>query len=397
MTIIDPTKEFFCPAPWNGMYAHLDNTLPCHTNINTEKLSPSEYLNSDFLKNLKKDFVQGRVPPSCRICKQRENLGIRSTRQSAFRKIDETDPDKYMEFHKENFTLDTPTIIRRLELRTSNLCNFKCRMCNSASSSEIARETNEYPILAQYNTSKEDEVEYTVESSLDELKKLALDGIHTLCFTGGEPLLIKQYYDFLDVFIERGLTENVRVDLFTNCSVYNPKFIERLEKFKKVRFVMSIDAVGKVAEYQRKGTVWSTVEKNVYRFVTMPEPFQLFFNTAISPYVLLDAAAHAKFLMKLQEMNPNIRTKCYATVNPEALHFRNIGGETRKRAIEQIDMALEILTVNNFDIIKKEYRDIRKHLVENDPVDPNLFVNYTRILDVVRQEKFEDVFGYKLD
>ena len=86
-------------------------------------------------------------------------------------------------------------------------------------------------------------------------------------------------------------------------------------------------------------------------------------------------------------MNPNIRTKCYATVNPEALHFRNIGGETRKRAIEQIDMALEILTVNNFDIIKKEYRDIKKHLIENDPVDPNLFVNYTRILDVIRQEK----------
>jgi len=396
MTIIDPTKEFFCPAPWNGMYAHLNNTLPCHTNINGQKLTPSEYLNSDFLKSLKEDFVAGKVPPSCVICKRREDLGIRSTRQSAFRKIDETDPDKYMEFHKEDFTIDTPTVIKRLELRTSNLCNFKCRMCNSASSSELARETKENPILRQFNTSKEEEVEYTVESSLDELKGLALEGIRTLCFTGGEPMLIKQYYDFMDILIERNLTENIRLDLFTNCSVYNPKFIERMMKFKSVRFVMSIDGIEKVAEYQRKGTDWKTVEKNIYTFSEMGEPIQLFFNTAISPYVLLDAAAHARFLMKLYEINPGIRTKCYATVNPEALHFRNMDIETRKRAIEQIDQAFEILTVNNFDILKKEYRDIKKHLVENEPVDPNLFSNYTRILDAVRNEKFEDVFGYKL-
>jgi organic radical activating enzyme len=395
MTIIDPTKEFFCPAPWNGMYAHLGTTIPCHTNTDNQPRTPTEYLESSFLQGLKNNFVAGRVPPSCGICKEREDTGVRSTRQSAFRRVDETDPDRYLEFHKEDFTADTPTVIKRLELRTSNLCNFKCRMCNSASSSEIAREVKENPILQMYNSAGNEFV-YTSDESLEELKKLALDGIQILCFTGGEPFVIKQYYDFLDVLIERGFNKNIFVDLFTNCSVYNPKFIERLQQFRKVRFVMSLDGVGATAEYIRKGTVWSTVEANAFRYAKMSKPFQLFFNTAISPYVLLDAANHARFLMKLYEINPGIRTKCYATVTPEPLHFRNMDKESRKRAVEQIDRAIEILSPDNFKIIRKEYSDIRKTLVEKDPVDQNSFINYTRIFDAVRKEKFEDVFGYKL-
>ena len=159
---------------------------------------------------------------------------------------------------------------------------------------------------------------------------------------------------------------------------------------------MSLDGVGATAEYIRKGTIWPTVEANALNYAKMGEPFQLFFNTAISPYVLLDAANHANFLMQLYEINPDIRTKCYATVNPEPLHFRNMDVESRKRAVEQIDRAIEILAPENFRIIRKEYSDIRKTLVEKDPVDPNLFINYTRIFDAVRNEKFEDVFGYKL-
>ena len=269
-------------------------------------------------------------------------------------------------------------------------------MCNSASSSEIAREVKENPILQMYSSTENESISYTPDESLEELKKLTLEGIQTLCFTGGEPFVIKQYYDFLDVIIKRGFNKNIHIDLFTNCSVYNPKFIDRLQKFRKVRFVMSLDGVGATAEYIRKGTIWSTVETNALNYAKMGEPFQLFFNTAISPYVLLDAANHARFLMKLYEINPGIRTKCYATVTPEPLHFRNMDVESRKRAVEQIDKAIEILIPENFTIIKKEYSDIKKILAEKKPVDPNLFINYTRVYDAVRKEKFEDIFGYKL-
>jgi organic radical activating enzyme len=394
MSIIDPTKEFFCPVPWNGMYHHLDNCKPCHSNGTRLNLSPAEYLKSDFLKSLKEDFVAGRVPPTCHVCKHREDLGVKSTRMSATKNKSEG-PFSYKKYNSEDYTVEKETVISHLELRTSNLCNFKCRMCDPLSSSEIARERNEYPILSTFNVNEE-HIRNTKESSFEELKHIALDKLETLCLTGGEPSLIKQYYDFLDLLIEKDLNKNIMVDVFTNCSVYNPLFIERLSKFYKVKFMMSIDGVGKTAEYQRKGTVWETVEKNIYTYVQMKEPFHIYFNTAISPYVLLDASSLAKFLMKLHSMNNNINTKCYATVIPEALHFRNMDLETRKRVIEQIDIAADILTVENFTVIRKEFLDIKRNLIHNEPVNPGLFANYTNILDKIRNEKFEDVFGYKL-
>jgi organic radical activating enzyme len=383
------SSDFFCPAPWNSMYYHVDNASPCHTNKNGMNFTPQEYLKSDLLKSMKKDFLEGRVPLSCTICKNREDLGIKSTRQSTF----VTPEGKQINFDRSKFTEDAETKVTRLELRLSNLCNFKCRMCNAFSSSEIAREIKEFPILAKH--SGENIVSSTIDS-IEELKKIALDGIRVLCFTGGEPLLIKSYYDFLDLLIEKGYNENIIVEIFSNCSVYNPIFIEKLYKFKKVRFVMSIDGVGKTAEYQRKGTNWSVVEKNLYKYTQLPEPFTPFFNTAISPYVLLDVSSLAKFLMELYEMNNALGAKCYSTVKPEALHFRNMDKHSRSIAIEQIDKAVKILNVDNFYIFKKELLNIKKNLVENEPSDPNLFFNFTRILDAIRNEKFEEVFGYKL-
>jgi hypothetical protein len=81
---------------------------------------------------------------------------------------------------------------------------------------------------------------------------------------------------------------------------------------------------------------------------------------------------------------------------PYALHWVHLNQDLRDRVIKEIDQSLEILTPNNFDILKKELRAIKAHMLETQPEKPELFVNYTRILDVVRKEKFEDVYGYKL-
>jgi MoaA/NifB/PqqE/SkfB family radical SAM enzyme len=383
MTPIDPKKDFFCTAPWRSLYQHNDNTTPCHVIRNGFGSSPKEYFQSDLLKKIKQDFVDGKVPETCKVCYDREQIGIKSTRQSILKQ--RNNPDHEF-FYKEEFPADGESVINRLELRTSNLCNFKCRMCEPESSSELAREK-----LDDGNHIKESN-----QKVVEELKDIALDNISILCLTGGEPMLIKQYYDFLDLLIDRGLNENITVELFTNCSVYNPLFIERLKKFKKVRFVMSIDGVGKTAEYQRKGTDWSVVEQNIYKYVVMKQPFKMFFNTAISPYVLLDASSLATFLMKLYSMNNEIETKCYATVKPIQLHFENMDMLTRYKAILEIDKAVEILQAPNFDIIKKEFLDIKRNLIEKRPVNPKLFADFTNHMDKVRNEKFEDVFGHKL-
>jgi organic radical activating enzyme len=389
------TNGFFCPAPWTSMYYHENTATPCHVNTEKQKMSPSEYLESDWLKKIKKDFKENRIPPSCMVCANKEARGLKSTRQTECRGKGK-DPVKFPnEYVDPNaFSADEPSNIQRLELRSSNLCNFKCRMCNGDSSSEWKKETDNNTVLKHWSGTQFDHFTVTSEDNFEELKKMSLDNIRLVCFTGGEPLLIKHYYDFMDHIIDSGYNESVGLEFFTNCSVWNPLFIERMMKFKEVRIVMSIDGVGKVAEYNRKGTKWDVVRENIMKFAKLPK--NILYNTAISPYNLLDFANLAKFLMEIYEVNPTLGTRCYSVTGPFALHFVNLNNDLRARVVEQIDQSLEILHPENFDVLKKELRAIKKHINDTVPERPQMFVGYTKTLDLIRDEKFEDIYNYKL-
>lgn len=380
-------QKFFCPAPWTSVYYHKDTVIsPCHTNRESDSLNLSEYIKSDWLKNIQSDFLNGKVPESCNMCFVRESKNLKSTRQAFLR---------YQKYTDDSLsTFDPKTQFNRIELRASNLCNFKCRMCDSASSSEFQKEIEKYPILEKFNNVKSIKFDENSEN-IEELKWF-IDNypIEQICFTGGEPMLMKPYYQLMDYIIEKGMNDKITLDLFTNCSVYNSLFVDRILQFKRVLFCMSIDGIGKTAEYQRHGTKWPIVEKNVLRYTKMP--MDIMYNTSISPYVLLDVSSLAKFLMMLYEHNGAINSRCYAVVSPKALHFENMNADLRKMAYEQIDKAVEILTPSNFDIFTKELLNIKHRLETTEPVNPTLFAQYTQVLDVVRDESFEEVFGYKL-
>ena len=391
-------ERFFCPAPWVHMHYHISDTSPCHLTKTGLELSPKDYLQSDWLKNIKQDFVNGVVPKCCEnSCKAKEELGIKSTR-GAFWKYNNIGEAPEMDISQ--YTVDQETKPRRIELRFSNLCNFKCRMCDERFSSEIVKEKKKFNIPLKripLNAIGSTKSIYISDSDdMEMFKSIALDNLTTVCFTGGEPFLMKQNYAFMDYLIEKQANKNIRLEVFTNCSTYNPEFINRMLQFKEVNLAMSLDAAGATAEYQRHGTKWKEVSKNALRFVTLP--IEVDFTSAISAYTLLDASSHAKFLMELYNRNPKLGAKCYTVNYPVELHFLNLNHDLRVRAIKEIDLTLEILTPDNFNIYKNELKNIRRKLIEKNTskTRENLFAHYTKQLDEMRNESFESVFGYKL-
>ena len=138
---------------------------------------------------------------------------------------------------------------------------------------------------------------------------------------------------------------------------------------------MSIDGVEKTAEYQRHGTNWNVVKENILKFNSLP--FNILFNTAITSYVLLDVSSLAKFLMELYSANNSIQTKCYSVINTNPLHYRYMNVDLKNKAISEIDQAVEILTVSNFEIFVTELKNIKKQLQNNEPEDDYTFKNFT--------------------
>ena len=190
---------FFCPAPWTHLYYHVDGPSPCHMIRANNGISPKEYLESDWLKNIKQNFINKKIPQECNGCKMREDQGLKSTRGAFWNGY--YNLGKEPELDLSQYTIDSQSKINRIELRFSNLCNFKCRMCDETSSSEIAKEkiANNIPIRKLNYTNS---ISRSPEEGLEDVKDLSLlSTVERICFTGGEPMLIKEYVSFMDYLI----------------------------------------------------------------------------------------------------------------------------------------------------------------------------------------------------
>jgi MoaA/NifB/PqqE/SkfB family radical SAM enzyme len=90
--------------------------------------------------------------------------------------------------------------------------------------------------------------------------------IRYLEFTGGEPFMIAEHFDFLQTLVDRGVAGNVEIHYNTNGTQYPERGIELWPHFKTVEIAISIDDLGERFEYQRTGARWTEVQDNIYKF-----------------------------------------------------------------------------------------------------------------------------------
>jgi len=316
--------NFFCPAPWKAIYSHVNEMAVCCANTRKFKISPKEFLASDYLLKLREKFLRGEIDDTCTYCVNAEANGAQSIRQHFI--------ERYGEDTKENLS--------HMELRASNLCNFQCKMCDADSSSLIA---------GNIKTVSTDNWQEILELS-ENLKSLTL--------TGGEPMIIKQYYQLLDHLIEKNKT-NIILRIYTNCSSYNPIFIEKILKFRTVLH-LSIDGVMETAESQRIGTDWDIVRDNVSKFISLP--IGIVFHTTFTSINILDVFSLSKYLVEMNKLKPKLFFVAHSVATDHELNLSNLDDKSKKIAIDNINSSIEILDDACFIKFKNELISIKKLL-----------------------------------
>ena len=374
----------FCPAPWNAMFYQVDKASVCCVSEDKLKMTPDEFRKSQYLKQLKQDLLDGKKPSNCNNCWKTEEKNHQSIRQHFL-----------TNFPGYNFTDTEDYPLEYMELRCSNLCNFMCRMCNPTNSIEIAREAKKFPFIHKFHDKGEYELSEISEENYSQISRSTKD-LKYLFLTGGEPFLMKQYYDLLDSMIDNGKCDDTVLQIYTNCSVYNPKFVDKIKRFKSVKLNMSIDAVGKVAEYQRKGTIWDTVKSNAVKLAEI-ENIQPFIHSTVTAYTVLDMSALIDFYIEMQDKFPNIKFMMHTASHPLGMSYTCLDERTRKFAAAQIGDAIKkIETRSKMGRIKEELRHMSQGLAFTPIKDFDKLCNLTKYFDAMRDESFEDVFGYKL-
>ena len=270
---IDESK-YFCILPWIHIHAWPNGKVfPCcmaDSSIqfsSTTEDSVITMMNSDEFKKLRLNMVNEKPSLACKRCYDLEKHGIWSLRKS-HNKVRGEDSYDLVKKTKKDGTIENFKF-KYMDIRFSNICNMKCRTCGPECSSLHAQEYVEKKwtkdhLKIWFNMDKI-VVNCNEDGKFMEKLKPYLKDVEEVYFAGGEALITPEHYELLDFWIEHGKYD-VNITYTTNFSVFKYKkknVLDYWSKFKTVKIYASLDANYQVAEYLRKGTVWSDIEKNI--------------------------------------------------------------------------------------------------------------------------------------
>ena len=244
----------FCVMPFVHAFVTPNIISPCCAYTGDLRYNTKEqYWESEQLKKIQNNMLNNDRDSGCEICWKKEDRGYSSLRQHS-NQIYKTHIDEI----KNNAISSWPFYI---DLRLGNLCNLKCRMCISEWSSQIAGEIIDNPDEDWLDTPKHKVMERD-HHPWNILHKW-IPFVRRVFMTGGEPTIIRKNLEYIDKIVASGHSKDVELIFTTNATNINKAFKEISKEFKSVSYNVSIDAVGKLANYIRYPSDWKTIDNNL--------------------------------------------------------------------------------------------------------------------------------------
>lgn len=251
----------FCYSPWTNIDIDpVGNIAPCckfrmelhDARFNLRDQGLADYLNSDFLAQVRQQFRSGQWPQGCTRCQIEEQHGVPSKRQ--------LDQQRWQE-HYELYDLSQPHTITA-SIAFGNVCNLKCITCHPCASS---RWQDEYAKLygTEIRPTKLDQ-QHVVSDLLEAAPRL----VH-LDVTGGEPLLSSTHAQrqLLEHYVSTGQAHNISLHYTTNATVFpDADWWQLWSHFKEIDMQLSLDAVGERFNYIRFPADWYAVSQVVQQY-----------------------------------------------------------------------------------------------------------------------------------
>jgi hypothetical protein len=262
----------FCNVPWTSFQVHPSREVSACC-INNKRIS--SYIDFDLrtihhnpmIQSLRKAFMEGQFHPSCYGCDSKEKLGAQSTRLNRLKNVGWRPEQSGHEL------LNAPMDLRYLDIAFSKVCNLRCRFCNPDYSSKWQSDMKKYDEIDQYMSKQLFVPEDRVETiSIAQLKEIldASPNIEIVEIKGGEPFLSSVHMEFLQLLIERGLSERVQLLYSTNGTISMRDYIPLFRKFKDISISISMEGQGEIYKYMRGGDIEiSEVVQNVSEIASL--------------------------------------------------------------------------------------------------------------------------------
>ena len=368
-------KNSFCILPFihqekkfNGTYHICCYGDQLQSDIEEDSLAS---FNSSKMQKIRSDMMQGIQPAACSSCFSQEKLGIYSPRQR--------ENETWANWHSthdaisscfDNYNQNKEMHPISYDLRYSNTCTLKCRMCNSSSSSAINSEYQKIHYLwpEKFWTIKNPRINHKVDLHSD---------IQKIYLAGGEPLVEPLNLEFLNNLAD--FNDQTVILINTSLNHLSDRFYETLNRFKFLTLVVSIDGTHKVNDYIRHGSNFQTVFDNIKKFSN----HDMMFSTCVNMYNIFNLIDLIEFIS--QEFPSKKSNHGISLVNDiEELYVENLPLELRPALIQKLQNITEKLdpqplngVMNLINVLEQDNFSLTKF---------NNFKKYTKILDSQRNE-----------
>lgn len=397
----------FCVLPWIHLATHphggvslcceadhTDNMSHAYDGTPDKKYlknladdSIEDIMNSDSFKMVRVQMLNGRIPDACKPCFLKEEQGIESKRireNANFPDFTVQDADRITRplggISSNRWGHLNEINLEFIELRLGNLCNLKCRSCNPASSSALRPEfktiENELDFINRYSGLDHNLFKWPEQVDIwDNMFKVS-EHVKTIYINGGEPMLIKRHWEFLQKLVDDDRAKDIELQYSTNGTVDHPLAWELWPQFKKVTIMLSIDDLEDRNHYVRYPANWSDImsfidklnEHEIYWFVLQTV-------SAMNLYYVAEMYEWAKEQGTFVAHN--------FVYDPPHLSINAIPEEKRLQIIEKLDNTLPK------DVLKKFEQHSNIASIGN----YEQFVQYTQLLDRMRDQSFAKVMS----
>jgi hypothetical protein len=231
-----------------------------------QQLTDAALLNSPDMKAVRVAMLRGEWPAACERCRRSEETGAVSSRHHMNRRFGHWQMEA-LAGTAEDGTVDRPRV-RYADIRLGNVCNLTCRMCGPSASRLWAEHYNEvqpknYQVPAQKLTFLRDH-NWVKSRPLAFLMEQCLPSLESLHFAGGEPLIIPEMLEALDLCMQSGRADQIDLSYNTNITVIPDRVARLWPHFRSVSIHCSVDGFGAINDYIRRPSQWNDVDRNLH-------------------------------------------------------------------------------------------------------------------------------------
>ena len=346
--------------------------------------------NSPSMREVRVNMLEGRESAQCDRCYIQERNNQVSYRQTF----------NITMAHHFNVVLRTARDgtsdcfnVPYLDLRFSNRCNYRCRICCPDLSSGWYQDALK---LGSITDSAPREIN-AVDGNGALLPGIfdLLDDVERVQFGGGEPLVMDEHYRVLEKLLEKG-KRNVHLMYNTNCSVLQYKNYDVLEMWKSFEdvFIMaSLDGSHRRGDYIRKGQKWDVTEKNLSLIKEACPHVRLHLFPTIS---IFNAIHLIDFYKEMLEKGLIGADDIIANmlVEPVEYNIRNFPPHLKSEITRKYDDFIATC-LEGEDVVeetKNQFRAVITYMNGEDLDHLGKFRSATKRLDEMRNEDFREVF-----